>query len=315
MSGKRSSAQFPGAQDELLVESGHREDQRTGHQTTGPQTAVPRVLGILNLTPDSFSDGGSYADAGGAVDVAAAVTRAHQIVDEGADVLDVGGESTRPGAAEVPVDVECARVIPVLEALGRDFPIPISVDTRRARVAAEAAACGARIVNDTSALRDDAELAAVVAAEELDLILMHRQGTPATMQDAPHYDDIVAEVRTFFVERVNAAIAAGIAAERLILDPGLGFGKKRDDNYLLLSSVPQYRIEQLPILIGASRKSFLDRFHPVPFAERLPGSLAFLGGAMQAGAEWVRVHDVAESVAFVRTFAALQVARTEVTSD
>lgn len=267
-------------------------------------------MGILNVTPDSFSDGGSVTDTSGAVDVGAAVSRARQIVDSGADVLDVGGESTRPGAAPVPVDIECARVLPLLEALraeyGGEFPIPISVDTRRARVAAEAAARGTRIINDTSALRDDPELAAVVAAEGLDVVLMHRQGTPETMQDDPRYDDVVAEVRAFFDERVAAATAAGISTERIILDPGLGFGKERDDNYRLVAALTELRVKGLPMLVGASRKSFLDRFHPVPFAERLPGSLAFAAAAAQVGAEWVRVHDVAETVAFLRTLEALQ---------
>ena len=265
----------------------------------------PRVFGILNLTPDSFSDGGTYTDANGGIDVDAAVRRAHELAADGADVLDVGGESTRPGSDAVPVDIECARVLPVLDELKSGFPIPISIDTRRAEVAAAAAARGVRILNDTSALRDDPELAKVAAKEDLDVVLMHRQGAPATMQNDPQYDDVVAEVRSFFEERVAAATAAGMAQERLILDPGLGFGKQRDDNYKLLKAVPEYRVDGLPILIGASRKSFLDRFHAAPFAERLPGSLAFLAGAARVGAEWVRVHDVAESVAFLRTLEAL----------
>ncbi len=257
------------------------------------------MLGILNVTPDSFSDGGSFA----APD--AAIARAHAMAAEGADGVDIGGESTRPGAPEVAEDEELARVLSVLEALGAGFPALISIDTRRARVAEAAARHGARMVNDTSALRDDAALAAVVAAHGLELVLMHRKGTPKTMQQAPHYEDLLGEVRAFFEERVRFALDAGIAHERLILDPGLGFGKRPEDNYALAANLRALSIDGLPMMLGASRKSFLARFDPRPAPERIPGSLAFAAMAFAAGAAWVRVHDVGATVSFLDTLAAL----------
>lgn len=268
---------------------------------------MPRVMAILNLTPDSFSDGGACFRAGG-VDVEAALARARACVTAGADALDLGGESTRPGSQPVSVDEELARVLPVLDALRSNCPVPISIDTRRALVAAAAHARGATILNDTSALCDDPELAAVAAERRMQVVLMHRQGVPATMQQAPRYDDVVAEVRAFLEERVAAACAAGIAEERLILDPGLGFGKRLEDNTRLLAALPRLRIRALPLLVGASRKSFLDRLPGValrPAAERLPGSLACAAVAALQGAEWVRVHDVEATVEFLRTLTAI----------
>ncbi|MGE3163452.1 MAG: dihydropteroate synthase [Planctomycetota bacterium] len=267
-----------------------------------------RVLGILNATPDSFSDGGGLW-AAGALDVEAALRRARELVNDGAHALDIGGESTRPGAREVSVDEELRRVIPLLEALGRDFPVPISIDTRRASVAAAAADLGASIVNDTSALRDDPELGSVVAERGLGLVLMHRQGTPENMQRNPHYDDLIAEVGEFFEERIEAALAAGVAESRLILDPGLGFGKARDDNYRLVARLAGVRRRGLPLLIGASRKSFLGRFDVREYRDRQPGSLAFVAAAHMAGAEWVRVHDVRETVLFLETLQAIEEAQ------
>ncbi len=258
-----------------------------------------RVLGILNVTPDSFSDGGVNRDP------AVAVARAHEIAEAGADALDVGGESTRPGSDEVSVASELERVIPVLDALGDDYPIPISIDTRRAAVLEAAVARGVTILNDTAALRDDPEIGHVAAQSNVRVILMHRQGTPATMQVAPRYDDSVAEVRAFFEERVDAARSAGIAHDRLILDPGLGFGKRPRDNFELMRALPQLQVDGLPMLVGASRKSFLGMFDDRPSADRLPGSLAFVAASRSRGAAWVRVHDVEETVAFLRTLDAI----------
>ena len=277
------------------------------------------VMGILNVTPDSFSDGGRFHDP--ARGVAAAVERAHAIARVGGAILDLGGESTRPGSDPVTIDEELARVVPVLEALPDDFPLPISIDTRRAAVADAAHARGATILNDTAALRDDPELAALAAERGMTVVLMHRRGTPATMQsdldggDAP-YTDVVDEVRAFFEERVECALAAGIAREKLVLDPGIGFGKRFEDNDRLLAHLDDLRLPEIPLLVGASRKAFLGRFGALgderraegsaaPADERLPSSLAVAAVCAAAGVEILRVHDVAATVGFLdalRTF-------------
>ena len=264
------------------------------------------VWGILNLTPDSFSDGGRFV-VGEGVRIADALTAADRMVAAGATVLDVGGESTRPGSMAVSVAEEAERVLPFLQAISErgDFPIPISIDTRRATIAARAAELGVKIVNDTSALQDDPELAAVVAEHQLQVVLMHRQGTPRDMQVAPRYEDVVCEVRDYFQQRVEHAVNAGIDRSCIILDPGLGFGKRPHDNDQLVRELPRLRVDGLPFLVGASRKSFLGRFDDRPHAERLGGSLAFVQGAVAGGAEYVRVHDVADTVAFLRTLAAI----------
>ncbi len=262
----------------------------------------PRLLAVLNLTPDSFSDGGAHATPGAAVEFA------YRMAEEGADALDVGAESTRPGSPPLSLAEELARLDPVFERLGRGFPIPISIDTRRARAAALASDHGATILNDTSALRDDPELAQVAAERRMQVVLMHRKGTPETMQLDPHYDDVVAEVRAFFEERVAHAVRAGIARDRIILDPGLGFGKRVEDNSVLVARLADLRVGGLPILVGASRTSFVARFDRSPPRERLAGSLAFAAAARAAGANWLRVHDVRETRAFLATLDALDAA-------
>ncbi|MEE8143518.1 MAG: dihydropteroate synthase [Planctomycetota bacterium] len=259
-----------------------------------------KIMGILNITPDSFSDGGQYRS------LESAVARAWDIAREGADAVDIGGESTRPGSQPISVAEELSRVVPVLEGLGKEYPIPISIDTRRAEVAAAAQKHGATLINDTSALRDDPEMAALAAERGMGVVLMHRQGTPATMQKAPHYDDLLAEVRAFFQERVAVASDAGIRGERIMLDPGLGFGKRPQDNYHLVRSLRELQVGEFPFMVGASRKSFLSRFDGCCHRMRLPGSLAFAGAAWAAGARWLRVHDVEDTIRYLETLHDLQ---------
>lgn len=283
-----------------------------------PTTPVG-VFGILNLTPDSFSDGGRFSR-GLASDespserasrVAATIGAALEMIAAGVDVLDLGGESTRPGSEAVSIDEELARIVPVLDAFAESGVVPegvrISIDTRRTRVAEAAADRGATIVNDTAALQDDPTLAAFVAERGLDVVLMHRLGTPATMQRDPRYDDLVTDVRAFFAERVESALAAGIVPDRITLDPGFGFGKTVAHNYELMARLDELQPAggDYAWLIGASRKSFLGRFAPTGHrpSDRLPGSLAFAAAAYSHRARWVRVHDVAETVTFLRTLA------------
>jgi dihydropteroate synthase len=243
-------------------------------------------MGILNVTPDSFYAGGRHSD------VEAACAHARTLLLEGADLLDVGGESSHPGSAPVSVDEECARVVPVVAAIRRGSDVPISVDTTKAAVAAEALTAGANLVNDISAGRFDPAMLPLVAARDAGIVLMHMQGTPATMQDDPRYDDVVAEVREFLAARAESAIAAGIARSRIWIDPGIGFGKRREHNLTLLAHLERLADLGYPIVIGASRKRFLATDGDTP-ADRLPASLAAATLAVAHGAAVVRVHDVA----------------------
>ena len=249
----------------------------------------PQIMGILNVTPDSFSDGGRF------LDPAAALAQAQAMVAEGAALLDIGGESTRPGAAEVPVADEIARTEPVIAAL-RGAGVPLSIDTRKAAVAQAALAAGAGIVNDVSALTFDAGLAAVVAAAEVPLVLMHARGTPATMQDDPVYDDVLLDVYDWLEGRIAAAEAAGIARARIVVDPGIGFGKTAAHNLALIRGLALFHGLGCPLLLGASRKRFIGTISGEDRADRrVAGSLAVaLAGAAQ-GAQLLRVHDVAET--------------------
>jgi dihydropteroate synthase len=240
-------------------------------------------MGVVNITPDSFSDGGRFFG------VQEAITHARRLADEGADILDLGGESTRPGAAPVSEDEELRRVLPVLEKIA---DLCVSVDTRRPRVMREALKAGATMINDVDALTASGALDAV-AASDCAVCLMHKKGEPATMQRDPHYDDVVLEVKTFLEERVNAAAAAGIARERMVVDPGFGFGKTAQHNLTLLKRLGE--LSALPILAGLSRKSTLGRITGRPVEERLAGSLAMALLALQAGATILRVHDVKET--------------------
>jgi dihydropteroate synthase len=249
------------------------------------------VMGIVNVTPDSFSDGGLFPSAD------EAVRHGARLVDAGADLLDVGGESTRPGAAAVDVEEELRRVIPVIEGLAKGVPeTPVSVDTRKPEVAGAALEVGARIVNDVTAGRDDAMFAAVEASGA-GIVLMHMLGEPQTMQDDPRYDDVVGEVHGFLRERIEAAVFAGIPEERVCIDPGIGFGKNVDHNLALLRSIPALRPLGAAVLVGASRKRFLGTLTGVEEpTDRLEGSLAAAVLAASLGADVVRVHDVAETV-------------------
>jgi dihydropteroate synthase len=249
----------------------------------------PRLMGIVNVTPDSFSDGGRWLDPG------AAIAHGLQLESEGADILDIGGESTRPGAEPVPVDEELRRVIPVVAALARQAHAPLSIDTRSAVVMRRAADAGARIINDVAALGHDPSAMRIASASGLPVVLMHAQGDPRTMQVDPRYDDVVLDIYDWLEARIAACEAAGIARERIVVDPGIGFGKTRDHNLALLGSLGIYHGLGCPILLGASRKSFLNRLSGggAPVAQRMPGSVAAaLMGAAQ-GIHIMRVHDVA----------------------
>jgi dihydropteroate synthase len=250
----------------------------------------PRVMGIVNVTPDSFSDGGDYADAD------AAIAHGRALHAAGADIVDVGGESTRPGAAPISVEDELARVMPVVTGLAGDG-ITISIDTRHAIVMGAAIAGGARIVNDVSALTHDPDAMAVIAASDASVILMHMQGTPESMQQAPHYDDVVLDVYDALEARVAACAAAGIARSRICVDPGIGFGKTAPHNLALIASLAIFHGLGCAVGIGVSRKSFIDAIAGTSRPkDRLPGSLAAMLAALGQGAQIVRVHDVAETV-------------------
>ncbi|MCE9614600.1 MAG: dihydropteroate synthase [Lentisphaerae bacterium] len=249
----------------------------------------PLLMGILNVTPDSFSDGGLYQDPG------AAVEQALRLAAEGADIIDIGGESTRPGAAPVPTEVELSRVMPVLEGLRGRCQAALSVDTTKAVVAQAALAAGAHIVNDVSACMADPDMVEVLRAAGAGVVLMHMRGTPRTMQLDPHYGDVVAEVRRHLAERAQALMEAGVDAGQIALDPGIGFGKTVAHNTRLLA-----RLEALvdlghPVVVGLSRKSLVGALTGRPATERLAGSLAGLVWCADRGAAVLRVHDVAAS--------------------
>ena len=250
---------------------------------------MPRLIGVVNVTPDSFSDGGLF------LDPERAIAHGRELAAEGADTLDVGGESTRPGAQAVSAEVELERVEPVIAALaGGEGPrVAVSIDTSKAAVAAAALDAGAEIVNDVTALRADPEMAALCADRGCGVVLMHMLGTPRTMQRDPTYDDVVAEVKAFLVERVEAAVGAGIAEERIWVDPGIGFGKTLDHNLELLARLGELRELGRPIVIGTSRKSFLGRLTGREVTDRLGGTIASNVLALAAGAEIFRVHEVA----------------------
>ncbi|WP_413722092.1 dihydropteroate synthase [Sodalis sp. RH23] len=249
----------------------------------------PQVMGILNVTPDSFSDGGKYRR------LDAALAHAQAMVAAGATLIDIGGESTRPGAAPVSDQEEADRVLPVVSALAQRLDVAISVDTSRALVMRESAAAGAHLINDIRALRDPGALEAA-RDSGLPVCLMHMQGEPRSMQQAPHYDDVLAEVDRFFAGRIADCVAAGIPKNKLLLDPGFGFGKDLAHNYRLLARVGDYHHFGLPLLVGMSRKSMIGQLTQAPAEQRVIGSVACAVIAAMQGAQIIRVHDVKATV-------------------
>jgi dihydropteroate synthase len=261
------------------------------------------VMGVVNITPDSFSDGGRFLDPG------AALAHARALLAEGADLLDLGAESTRPGASPVPADEQWRRLGPVLEALARETDACLSVDTASARVAELALAAGAHVINDTTALGDPA-MGGAVARADAGLILMHMRGTPADMQREPRYQDAAGEVASHLAARLEAAVAAGVRRDGVALDPGIGFGKRVRHNLELIARLDALTGLGRPVLVGVSRKSFLGQLLDLPVDQRLEGGLAATAIAVFMGARIVRTHDVAATVRAVRVAGALRSART-----
>ena len=255
---------------------------------------LPQVMGVVNVTPDSFSDGGTlYAN--NALSVAAAVDRAAHMVQEGASIIDVGGESTRPGADAVSVDEELSRVVPVIAALRARFDVAVSIDTSTPQVITAAAQAGAGLINDVRALQREGALQAA-ADTGLPICLMHIQGEPKTMQQEPHYDDLLAEISSYFEARIKACCAVGITPDKLILDPGFGFGKTLQHNLQLLQLLSRLQKFNLPVLVGMSRKSMIGNVLNKPLDERVYGGLAVAVMALERGATIVRTHDVGATV-------------------
>lgn len=274
----------------------------SGLSFAGVSLDTPRIMGIVNVTPDSFSDGGRF------VDPAQAVAHGRRLVADGAHFLDVGGESTRPGAAPVSVQQELDRVVPVVEGLA-DVGVPVSVDTRHASVMRAAIAAGAAVVNDVSALEGEGALDAA-AALGVPVVLMHMQGEPGTMQDAPAYADVVAEVRAYLDDRVRACVDAGIPRDRVCVDPGIGFGKTKDHNAALIAHLDAVAPDGVPVLLGVSRKSFIAQLsRDEPADRRLAGSLAAALAGVERGARILRVHDVAETAQALAVHRAIAGAR------
>jgi dihydropteroate synthase len=261
-------------------------------------SARPLVMGVLNVTPDSFSDGGRY------LEPSAAIARAHKLAEAGADLIDLGAESTRPGSQKVPVDEQLRRMMPVLEGLGGIAPA-LSIDTSNAAVATRALAAGAHVVNDVTALSDP-DMPGVVRQTGAGLVLMHMRGTPATMQEDPRYDDVVVEVRDFLLDRMRQAMGHGVESDRIALDPGIGFGKAFPHSLELIARLPELVALGRPVLVGASRKSFLGRILDLPPDERLEGGLAVAAVSVYLGAAILRTHDVRETARATRVAAALR---------
>ena len=264
----------------------------------------PHVMGILNVTPDSFSDGGRHNT------LDAALRRAIEMQTAGASLIDIGGESTRPGAAKVSVQQELERVAPLVELIARECDVIISVDTSTPAVMTESARLGAGLINDVRALQREGALVAA-AATGLPVCLMHMRGEPQTMQDEPHYADVAAEVATFLQERIAACVQVGITPERIVLDPGFGFAKNTQHNYELFRRLPELLSLQCPLLVGVSRKSMIGNILKQPVDQRLYGSLALAVMALERGAKILRVHDVAQTMDVLKIFNAVQTAAKE----
>ena len=251
-----------------------------------PLGRFPLIMGVVNVTPDSFSDGSLHFDADTAVEHALALAA------DGADLIDIGGESTRPGSAAVPLDEELRRVVPVVERVTQHTRVPVSIDTTKAEVARQALAAGAAIVNDISGLTFDPEMPHVCANAEAGVICMHIRGTPKTMQEAPHYDDVVREVCEFLQGRMEELEARGISRERIVIDPGIGFGKTAEHNLQILANIQTFHELGRPVLIGHSRKRFLEKLLGRPVDERLHGTLGVAVALASQNADIIRVHDV-----------------------
>ncbi len=253
-----------------------------------------RIMGVLNCTPDSFSDGGMYSS------VPAAVERAVQMAEEGADIIDIGGESSRPGSEPVPAREELERVMPVIQALKGKIEVPLSIDTYKSEVAREALAGGVSIVNDITALGGDPDMARTIAEFKAGVVLMHMKGDPRTMQDEPYYHDVVAEVYSFLSGAVDLAVSEGIDPEKIVVDPGIGFGKTAEHNLTILRELRRFLELGKPVLVGTSRKSFIGALTGKEIAARSFGTAASVAAAVMNGASMVRVHDVAAARDIVR---------------
>lgn len=261
-------------------------------QFTFPRPTL--VMGIVNVTPDSFTDGGNCLDAGKAVE------HALELVRQGADLLDIGGESTRPGATPVTEPEELKRVLPVIESLAKRVSVPLSIDTLKPGIARAALRAGASIVNDVGANRTEDAMWQIVAETGAGYVCVHMQGTPQTMQANPVYANVVREVEDFFHERMRRLQASGVSADQVVFDVGIGFGKTLDHNLQLLGALPRFTNLQRPLLLGASRKSFIGKLTGAPEADRMPGSLACASLAVRDGVQIIRAHDVAETVQALR---------------
>lgn len=253
-----------------------------------------RLMGILNVTPDSFSDGGRF------IDTSLAIERAMEMVREGAEIIDIGGESTRPGAEPVDADVEIARVIPVVEGLRKVSNVLISIDTSKAAVAEAACSSGADIVNDVTALGGDEAMGKVVATHGVGVVLMHMQGEPRTMQSAPHYDDLFGEVISYLSDAAGRALVAGVGVDQIVIDPGIGFGKTLEQNLALIGCADRFVDAGYPVLVGPSRKSFIGKVLDADIDERLEGTLATCVWCVSCGVRLLRVHDIAAVYRAVR---------------
>jgi len=265
----------------------------------------PLIMGILNITPDSFYDGGRYFNKD------EAIRRGIQLVEDGADIIDIGGESTRPGSEPVEETEELKRVIPVIEGLARHIDVPISIDTYKSRVARKAAEAGAEIINDISGMTFDPDMAKVVRESGLPVVIMHIKGTPKDMQKNPYYDDVLQELMNYFDERINYALNNGIDGNKIIIDPGIGFGKRFEDNIQLIRNINSFKVFGKPILVGLSRKSFIGKILDLPPEERLEGSITASLYAIFKGANIVRTHDVKEMKRCIKVFNELNRVNTE----
>jgi dihydropteroate synthase len=263
-------------------------------------SARTHIMGVLNVTPDSFSDGGRFFRFNDAVE------QGMRMAEEGADIIDVGGESTRPGSDPLPLEEELSRVIPVIDSLSKKTDLPISIDTYKSEVARQALDAGAQMINDISALRFDPQMRKIASQAKVPIALMHIKGTPKNMQRDPSYQDVIGEITGYLKESIGMARDAGIDKEKIIIDPGMGFGKRVQDNLNILKNLRKFSILDCPILIGCSRKSFIGRILDLPTQERLEGSLAALAVAVINGANMVRVHDVKESRRVVTLVDAIQ---------